>query len=251
VSASEADIAPKSASVSARGIRATLRTPQGDVALASPLLGTYNLENLVVALGIAHALEVDLHAASLSLADEAGPPGRLERCEGPDDAIAVFVDYAHTPDALARSLGAVRAITKGRVLCVFGCGGNRDATKRGPMGRVAASLADVVIVTNDNPRGEHPDAIARQIVDGIRSVDMTAIDESDLADTDKGYVVELDRARAIECAVMRARSGDVVIIAGKGHENYQLVGEKKYDFEDTAEARVALSRRRRRSSTAS
>jgi UDP-N-acetylmuramoyl-L-alanyl-D-glutamate--2,6-diaminopimelate ligase len=250
LSASEAEIAPRSVRVSARGIQATLRTPQGDVALASPLLGAYNVENLVVAMGIAHALEIDLHAASLALADENGPQGRLERCEGPDDDVVVLVDYAHTPDALARSLDAVRAISGGAVLCVFGCGGNRDATKRAPMGSAAGSRADVVIVTNDNPRGESPDAIAQQIVEGLRLADMPAIDAPDLAHARKGYVVELDRRRAIECAVMSARSGDVVLIAGKGHESYQVVGEKRYDFEDKAEARVALSKRRRRGSAA-
>jgi UDP-N-acetylmuramoyl-L-alanyl-D-glutamate--2,6-diaminopimelate ligase len=245
VSASEADIAPKSVRVSPGGIRATLRTPQGDVVLASPLLGTYNVENLVVALGIAHALELDLRSASLALLDETGPRGRLERCEGPGDDVTVLVDYAHTPDALARSLDAVRAIAGGRVLCVFGCGGDRDTTKRAPMGSAAASLADVVIVTNDNPRGESPDAIARQIVEGVRSADMPTIDAADLAHARRGYVVELDRARAIECAVIGARTGDVVLIAGKGHESYQIVGEEKYDFDDAAEARMALSKRRR------
>jgi UDP-N-acetylmuramoyl-L-alanyl-D-glutamate--2,6-diaminopimelate ligase len=248
--AREADIAPKSVSLSDRGIRATLRTPQGEVALQSPLLGAYNIENLVVALGIAHALQIDLRAASLALADETGPPGRLERCEGPEDDITVLVDYAHTPDALARSLDAARAMTRGGVLCVFGCGGNRDMTKRAPMGKAAASLADVVIVTNDNPRFERPDAIAQQIVQGLRSADMPAIEWADFSRMRRGYVVELDRARAIHCAVSRARSGDVVLIAGKGHESYQLVAAEKRDFEDRAEAQAALSERRRRGSPA-
>lgn len=242
-SASEADIAPKAVSLSDRGIQATLRTPQGDVALVSPLVGAYNLENLVVAMGVALALEVDLRAASLALRRESGPRGRLERCEGPDDDITVIVDYAHTPDALARSLDAVRAIARGGVLCVFGCGGDRDKTKRGPMGLAAASRADAVIVTSDNPRGEDPEGIARQIVDGLLAARVPAVDVAEFAHG-RGYVVELDRARAIDCAIMGARSGDVVLIAGKGHEKYQLIGAQRHDFEDRVEAEAALHRRR-------
>ncbi len=250
VNASEAEISPVSVHLSDRGIRATLRTPQGEVALASPLLGAYNVENLLVALGIAYALDMDLRAASLALADEAGPRGRLERCEGPDDDVTVLVDYAHTPDALARSLDAVRAIARKRVLCVFGCGGDRDATKRAPMGKAAASRADVVIVTNDNPRGESPEKVAQPIVDGIGSTDLPAVDAADLSHARRGYVVELDRARAIACAIMSAESGDVVLIAGKGHESYQLVGDTKRAFDDRAEARATLERRRRRGGAA-
>jgi UDP-N-acetylmuramoyl-L-alanyl-D-glutamate--2,6-diaminopimelate ligase len=250
VSAGEAEIAPKSVRLSDRGIQATLRTPQGEVALSSRLLGAYNVENLLLALGIAHALEIDLHAASLALRDEKAPRGRLERCESPEDDVVVLVDYAHTPDALARSLDAVRAFTHGRVLCVFGCGGNRDTTKRAPMGRAAASLADVVIVTNDNPRLEVPDAIAVQIVEGLVSADMPAMQAEDVAGARRGYMVELDRARAIECAVMGARTGDVVLIAGKGHESAQVIGTKSYGFDDKTEAEKALSKRRRRGPTA-
>jgi UDP-N-acetylmuramoyl-L-alanyl-D-glutamate--2,6-diaminopimelate ligase len=249
-SASEADISPLSARLSAGGIQTILRTPQGEVALNSPLLGAYNVENLTVAMGIAHALEMDLRTASLALADERGPRGRLERCEGPNDDVTVFVDYAHTPDALTRALDAVRAISSRGVFCVFGCGGNRDTTKRAPMGRAAASLADAVIVTNDNPRFERPDAIAQQIVNGLRAGDLPAIDATDLARLRRGYVVELDRARAIECAIMSAEGGDVVLIAGKGHERSQFVGAERHDFEDRAEARAALSKRRRRDGAA-
>lgn len=249
-SAPETEIAPKVVHLSDRGIQATLRTPQGDVALASPLVGAYNLENLVVAVGIAHALELDLRAASVGLTKEQGPRGRLERCESPEDDITVLVDYAHTPDALARTLDAVRAITRGSILCVFGCGGERDVTKRAPMGRVAAERADVVVVTNDNPRGESPEAIARQVVDGLRSADMPVVDVDDLARERRGYAVELDRARAIACAIMGARSGDVVLIAGKGHENCQIFGEERRNFEDRGEARAALSRRRQLGSRA-
>ena len=244
-SESDAEIAPKAVELSDRGIRATLRTPRGDVALASPLVGVYNLENLLVAVGVAVALDLDLRAASLGLVNEKGPRGRLERCEGPDDDITVLVDYAHTPDALARSLDAVRAATRGGVLCVFGCGGDRDTTKRAPMGRAAAARAEVVIVTNDNPRGEAPTTIVRQIVDGIRSTNMLAMDSVELARQGRGYLVELDRARAIECAILGARSGDVVLVAGKGHETYQLVGSERYDFEDRGEAERALASRRR------
>jgi UDP-N-acetylmuramoyl-L-alanyl-D-glutamate--2,6-diaminopimelate ligase len=237
-----ADIAPASLTLSERGIDARLRTPQGDLFLRSPLIGAHNVENLVVTLGVAHALELDLSRVAGALANELGAPGRLERCEGPSDDIMVLVDYAHTPDALGRALDAVRPFAKGRVFAVFGCGGDRDKTKRGPMGRAAAERADVVVVTNDNPRGEVPEVIAAAIAVGVRAAGLSAA--NGLRDTKRGYVVELDRARAIRLAVSAARAGDVVLIAGKGHESYQITGADRRPFDDRAEARAALLDRR-------
>ena len=240
-----ADIAPTSLSLSDKGIEAVLRTPEGEVALRSRLIGLHNVENLVVALGIAHALEIDLRRASEALAEESGAPGRLERCEEPGDDVMVLVDYAHTPDALGRALDAVRPIAQGRILCVFGCGGDRDKKKRSAMGSVVAERADVLVVTNDNPRSEAPDVIAEAIVLGIRRAGALALEAHALRDAQRGYLVELDRARAIKAAVMSARAGDVVLIAGKGHESYQIQGAERRPFEDRKHAEAALVDRRR------
>jgi UDP-N-acetylmuramoyl-L-alanyl-D-glutamate--2,6-diaminopimelate ligase len=228
----EADIAPREANVDAHGIEASVRTPGGDVTLASRLVGAHNLDNLLLALGIAHALELDLGLAAAALSREPGAPGRLERCDASGDDLTVVVDYAHTPDALARVLDAVRAVATGRIWCVFGCGGDRDPSKRGPMGEVVGQRADVAIVTSDNPRTEQPEAIAEPVAAGVRRAGREA-------------VVELDRRKAIDLAVRSAASGDVVLVAGKGHEDYQIVGHMKHPFDDRIEVRRALQARRR------
>jgi UDP-N-acetylmuramoyl-L-alanyl-D-glutamate--2,6-diaminopimelate ligase len=227
----DADIAPLAARIDARGTVATLRTPGGEVRIASRLVGAHNLENLVVALGVALALDLDVARAAEALSGETGAPGRLERCDVAGDDVTVLVDYAHTPDALARALDAVRAGTDGRVWCVFGCGGDRDPTKRGPMGEAVARRADVAVVTNDNPRTEDPAAIAAAVVAGARA-------------GGKEPLVELDRRKAIDLAVRSASVGDLVLIAGKGHEDYQVVGQVKHPFDDRIEARRALEARR-------
>jgi UDP-N-acetylmuramoyl-L-alanyl-D-glutamate--2,6-diaminopimelate ligase len=228
----DAEIAPREACVDARGIRAVIRTPCGDVEIASRLVGVHNLENLLVALGIAHALELHLGRAAQSLSVESGPPGRLERCDSEGDDLLVLVDYAHTPDALQRVLEAVRGVTLGRLWCVFGCGGDRDPTKRAPMGRAVALGADVAVVTNDNPRTEDPRVIAGAAAEGVRAGGLDPI-------------VELDRRAAIQYAVASAGPGDAVLIAGKGHEDYQIIGNTKHPFDDRTEAGRALETRRR------
>jgi UDP-N-acetylmuramoyl-L-alanyl-D-glutamate--2,6-diaminopimelate ligase len=221
--------------LSARGIRAKVITPRGECELVSPLVGEHNLENLLVALGILVALGSRPALAAQALSQAPQVPGRLERCEGPDDDIMVAVDYAHTPDALARVLAAVRALGQGRVLCVFGCGGDRDPTKRAPMGEAVGRGADYAIVTSDNPRSEAAQDIVDMIVPGLAA-----------AGASGAYEIELDRAQAIEKAVFDAQPGDVVLIAGKGHEDYQIVGTEKRHFDDREEARRALSLRRAR-----
>ena len=230
----DADFAPTKLALSARGIEATVKTPTGDVQLSSPLVGAHNVENLVVTLGIVHALSLDLELACAALANEKGAPGRRERCDGPGDDVVVLVDYAHTPDALARALDALRAVSTGRLICVFGCGGDRDPSKRGPMGRAAAERADFVWITSDNPRSEDPSAIAAPIIEAV-------------VGTKKGqHAVELDRGRAIARALAEALPGDTILIAGKGHEDYQIVGAEKRHFDDREEARSALARRNTR-----
>ncbi|HKO53554.1 MAG TPA: UDP-N-acetylmuramoyl-L-alanyl-D-glutamate--2,6-diaminopimelate ligase [Polyangiaceae bacterium] len=228
-----ADLFPKQVSVDAQGIRGVFHTPAGEVRLESRLVGEHNLENLLLALGILQACGVDLERAARALEQAPQVPGRLERCDEPGDDLLVLVDYAHTPDALERVLVAMRSLTSRRVLCVFGCGGDRDPQKRPRMGGAVGRLADYAYLTNDNPRSEEPAAIARAVEFGLREMDAK-------------YEVELDRARAIERAISQAGPGDVVLIAGKGHEPYQLIGDQTLPFDDRSEARRALALRRQR-----
>ena len=218
----------------ARGIRASVVLPSGRVEIETRLVGAHNLENLLVTLAIVEALGLDTARAAEALSGAASAPGRLERCDAPEDDVLVLVDYAHTPDALERALAATRALTTGRVICVFGCGGDRDATKRPKMGEAVGRGADRAIVTNDNPRSEDPRRIADAIVAGLSASTIP-------------FEVELDRRAAIERAVAEANPADVVLIAGKGHEPYQIVGAERRAFDDRVEARRALDLRRERS----
>ncbi len=241
-----AEIAPRAATMSAEGIDTVLRTPRGDVRVRSRLVGAHNLENIALAMGIAFALELDLERAAEGIGAEPGAPGRLERCDAEEDDVIVLVDYAHTPDALARVLDSVRSVAGRRLWCVFGCGGDRDASKRALMGEAAAKRADAVLITSDNPRSESPVDIARPIERGARAGGLRELDLGTIARGDRGYAVELDRARAIEAAVLEASPGDVVVIAGKGHEDYQVIGRETRHFDDREEARRALATRRAR-----
>jgi UDP-N-acetylmuramoyl-L-alanyl-D-glutamate--2,6-diaminopimelate ligase len=228
-----ADVFPKQVTIDAHGIRGLIHTPAGEVPLESRLVGEHNLENLLLALGILQVSGVDLERAARGLSEAPQVPGRLERCDESGDDLLVLVDYAHTPDALERVLIATRSLTPRRVLCVFGCGGDRDPQKRPRMGAAVGRLADYAYLTNDNPRTEEPRAIASAVEVGLREMDAN-------------YEVELDRARAIERAISQAGAGDVVLIAGKGHEPYQLIGDQTLAFDDRVEARRALAMRRNR-----
>jgi UDP-N-acetylmuramoyl-L-alanyl-D-glutamate--2,6-diaminopimelate ligase len=234
----DADICATAVSQTLDGIDITARTPAGVCQIHAPLLGDHNVANLLLTLGVIVALGLDADAAGRALADLPQVPGRLERCDEPGkDDIIVLVDYAHTPDALRHALASLRPLAEGQLWCVFGCGGDRDKTKRGPMGATAARLADQLIVTNDNPRSESPERIAEAVVAGIAS----RVDEQHRPPP---HVVELDRARAIQQALTNASPGDVVLIAGKGHEAYQIIGREQRDFDDRVEARRALVLRR-------
>ena len=209
-----------------RGIRMTLATPRGQLAIASrPLIGAYNVANLALAAGIAEALGVAHDAIARGLADTA-PPGRVERV--PNDAdLDIFVDYAHTPDALRNVLAALRPLTARRLICVFGCGGDRDPLKRPKMGAAVAELADLAIVTSDNPRTEDPRAIIDMILPAVP----------------RPFFVDPDRRTAILAAIAEATPGDVVVIAGKGHEDYQVLGTTKIHFDDREVAAEAVHER--------
>jgi UDP-N-acetylmuramoyl-L-alanyl-D-glutamate--2,6-diaminopimelate ligase len=229
-----ADVHPVALDNDARGLRGTIALPSGKVEIATRLVGEHNLDNVLSALAIVEALGLDTGRAAAALERAEAVPGRLERCDSEADDVVVLVDYAHTPDALRRALLAVRALTTGSVICVFGCGGDRDPQKRPKMGEAVGRGAGRAIVTNDNPRSEAPERIAEAIEAGIRP-------------TGCAYEVELDRARAIERAIVGASRGDVVLIAGKGHEPYQIIGSETRAFDDRIEARRALAVRRGRS----
>lgn len=214
------------------GLSATLSFEGRTLALRSPLVGAHNLENLLVALGSLVGLGRDPAEAAEALATAPGAPGRLERVPDPGGRL-VLVDYAHTPDALRNALAALRPLTPGKLVCVFGCGGDRDRGKRPKMGS-AASVADRAVVTSDNPRTEDPDAIIAEILPGV-----TMSPAADAAAD--GFVVEADRAAAIALALRAAGEGDTVLIAGKGHEDYQIIGTEKRDFDDRVVAREVLA----------
>jgi len=216
----------------ARGASFTAETFAGSRRIDLRLVGRFNVYNALAALSAALCEGIPLEAAAASLERVAGVPGRLEPVDE-GQPFAVVVDYAHTPDGLDNVLRAVREIAEGRVICVFGCGGDRDRTKRPVMGRIAATLADYVWVTSDNPRSEDPAAIIRDIEAGIREAGCPA----------DRYALEADRRAAIFRAVEMAGPGDVVLIAGKGHETYQIVGGETLPFDDRLVASEAIRSR--------
>jgi UDP-N-acetylmuramoyl-L-alanyl-D-glutamate--2,6-diaminopimelate ligase len=183
---------------------------------------------------------VDLDAIVEGVAGLAGVPGRLERVSSPDDPFAVLVDYAHTPDALERAMEALRPLCPGRLIVVFGCGGDRDRTKRPLMGGAVARIADLAVVTSDNPRTEEPQSIIDAVLGGVRSEGLAQLQG---LDAERGYFVQPDRRAAIAAAVQAARPGDIVLVAGKGHEDYQILGTDRIHFDDREEAREALAQR--------
>jgi UDP-N-acetylmuramoyl-L-alanyl-D-glutamate--2,6-diaminopimelate ligase len=216
------------------GIKMDVDTPRGTVRIESPLVGEHNVMNLLAAVGVGLALRMDPHAIGQALGRVTAVPGRFERVEA-GQPFLVAVDYAHTPDALERVLTTARKLAGagGRLGVVFGCGGDRDRGKRPLMGEIAARLADRVWVTSDNPRSERPEAIIAEIVAGIP-----------LAGADPlRHATNPDRKSAIRDALDWARAGDVVIIAGKGHETYQIIGSEVLSFDDREVARAVLAGR--------
>jgi UDP-N-acetylmuramoyl-L-alanyl-D-glutamate--2,6-diaminopimelate ligase len=235
------DIHPLAIDKDVAGLRGTIKARDRVIAFSSPLIGAANLQNIMGAAGVGFALGLDSEAISLGIRRLGSVPGRLEKVAN-DLGLTVLVDYAHTPDALEKVLGALRPLTGGRMITVFGCGGDRDRGKRPLMGEIAARLSDVVIVTSDNPRTEDPQAILREIEAGLLGTSLEKRPEDELKNK-PGYWIEVDRHRAIAIALAAAAPGDAVLIAGKGHEDYQILGTKKIHFDDREAAREALALR--------
>ncbi len=225
-----------------RGIAADLVTPAGSRRIESPLVGRHNLENIVSAAGVGIALGISLPEVCEGIASVKRIPGRLEPVKGSRQRF-VFVDYAHTPDALENVLQALKAVCRGRLICLFGCGGDRDRGKRPQMGAIAAKMSDLAIVTSDNPRSEDPLRIIDDILAGIAPLGLRRYEAGELASgfSDSGYAVEADRRRAIALAASCTGTKDTVLIAGKGHETYQIVGDRRRDFDDRKEAMRVFS----------
>jgi UDP-N-acetylmuramyl-tripeptide synthetase len=218
------------------GSRAKIAVGSREMEVFSPLVGRHNIENILCAAGTGLALGLPPEAIADGIAALHCVPGRLERVPDPGGRF-VYVDYSHTPDALENALSALRPLAAGRILCVFGCGGDRDRTKRPRMGAVAARLSDLAVVTSDNPRSEAPAAIIAEILPGIRAERMAEMPAREASGArTKGFIVEADRRRAIEIALRAARPGDAVLIAGKGHETYQIIGREVIHFDDREEA---------------
>ncbi len=248
----EADVFPRTWTSTREGLSAEVVTPWGDVSLRSSLIGGHNLENLLFVIASLGALgfhrEVNQktqHPGDIAgaLAYVKGAPGRLERVPSQDD-IALVVDYAHTPDALDNAIRALRPLTPGRLFVVFGCGGDRDRAKRPLMGHAAAN-ADIAILTSDNPRTEEPDAILADVEPGLLHAELPRLEVHELPGASRGFLTLVDRRQAIGLAIAAARDGDTVLIAGKGHENYQILGTTKVHFDDREEAALADAQRAR------
>ncbi|MBK8305267.1 MAG: UDP-N-acetylmuramoyl-L-alanyl-D-glutamate--2,6-diaminopimelate ligase [Chloracidobacterium sp.] len=226
----EADLSATDIKVSLiRGTSFVLKTPAAEVDVTSPLVGRPHVYNMLAATATALELGYDLDSIVKGLSTCVGAPGRFERVPHDGD-FAVVVDYAHTDDALLNTLKTARELTDGRIITVFGCGGDRDRSKRRPMGEAAGEHSDIVVITSDNPRNEDPLKIIAEIEVGVK--EKTSV-----------YEVIPDRREAIYRAIAAAKSDDVVIIAGKGHENYQIIGADKFHFDDREIALEALARR--------
>ena len=229
----EAELTMTDLEMTASGVSGKIITPVGCAAFRSPLVGDFNLMNLLEAVGVLVQSGMPLPLLLKAASCFKGVPGRMERVMLPSDQVmadlpAVLVDYAHTPDGLRNALRACRPFVNGELVCVFGCGGDRDRGKRPQMAAIAADLSDRVVITSDNPRTEDPNRILEDVVAGISP--------------ETSVLVEADRARAIEAAIADAGADDLVLIAGKGHEDYQIIGEKRIHFDDREEAEKVLRR---------
>ncbi|MBC2710344.1 MAG: UDP-N-acetylmuramoyl-L-alanyl-D-glutamate--2,6-diaminopimelate ligase [Desulfosarcina sp.] len=238
----DGDILPFAVIRDLAGIRGSIVIPGGEIPFASPLVGEFNLENILSAAGAALVLGIPPVAIAAGIDATPCVPGRLERiAEGGERTI--FVDYAHTPDALENAIAALRTLTPGRLITVFGCGGDRDNSKRPIMGEIAARLSDLAVVSSDNPRSEDPLTIIAQVEAGVRQVYTRRLSTDALKNgwQGNGYMVEPDRRAAIGAAIGAARKNDAVLIAGKGHETYQILANETIHFDDREVARQVLA----------
>jgi UDP-N-acetylmuramoyl-L-alanyl-D-glutamate--2,6-diaminopimelate ligase len=231
-----ADITPGPLSFTLDGLAFDVRTPRGTLHVRSKLVGRPNVYNILAAISTAVALGLPFDAIEQGVLALDGVRGRFELVSGPTDEITVVVDYAHTDDALRNLLETARPLARGRVITVFGCGGDRDRTKRPLMGAVAGRLSDLIVITSDNPRGEDPERIIEEIQRGITP--------DTRRDSSQRILSIADRRAAIAKAIELARAGDLVLLVGKGHETYQVIGDVLVPFDDAAVAREALARRR-------
>ena len=263
-----ADVTPGPLSFSLTGLSFDVRTPRGGLHVSSKLVGRPNVYNILAAVSTATALDVPFDAIERGLRSLAGVPGRFQVVSDAKDEVTVVVDYAHTDDALRNLLETARPLAKGRLITVFGCGGDRDRTKRPLMGAVAGRLSDVVVITSDNPRSEDPARIIEEVQRGItpdtprpstprepqgrldQGREASGPGRPERADGAQRLLAIVDRRAAIAKGIELARAGDVVLVAGKGHEKDQVIGARTLPFDDVAVAREALARRRIKSGVA-
>ena len=236
----ERDVHPLKVERDVNGLRGEIQARGEKVRFGSPLIGAANLQNILGAVAVGRALGLDAITIAAGIGQLQAVPGRLEKVAN-ERGITILVDYAHSPDALEKVLGAVRPLTRGKLLCVFGCGGDRDRGKRPLMGAIAARMSDVTVLTSDNPRTEEPSAILADVEAGLKSAGAVKLDAPPLRRDHRGkagvYFVEGERRKAIRAAIAAASSGDLVLIAGKGHEDYQIIGVQKIHFDDREIAR--------------
>ncbi|MBC7962249.1 MAG: UDP-N-acetylmuramoyl-L-alanyl-D-glutamate--2,6-diaminopimelate ligase [Steroidobacteraceae bacterium] len=250
----ECDVRPTNIVSSVNGISGTLLTPKGSFKFSSQLLGSFNLSNILAATTAGIGLDLPLESIKSGIENHTTIPGRMQRVEN-DRGITCLVDYAHTGDALENVLATLKEIATGRIITVFGCGGDRDNGKRPIMGRIAAGMSDLAIVTSDNPRTEPPLKILEQIKAGILElpprpqgegraegrVREYRLEELTGGFSRKGFVMLENRRDAIRLAVRLAQPGDIILLAGKGHEDYQIIGTTKHHFDDREEATAAFT----------
>jgi UDP-N-acetylmuramoyl-L-alanyl-D-glutamate--2,6-diaminopimelate ligase len=235
-----ADVRATGVQSSLEGLAFTVETPRGAIDMRSPLVGRPNVYNILGVVATALALDIPVRAVEEGIARLERVPGRFQIVSGSTDDVRVVVDYAHTDDALKNLLETARPLTSGRLITVFGCGGDRDRSKRPLMGAVAGRLSDFVVLTSDNPRSENPDRIIEEIKLGLAP----APEPGGPKRQTTPYIANPDRRQAIEQAIRSAKPGDLVIIAGKGHEKYQVIGDRTLAFDDVEAARAALDQRR-------
>jgi UDP-N-acetylmuramoyl-L-alanyl-D-glutamate--2,6-diaminopimelate ligase len=238
----QGDVQVSNIKSSVDGIRGKLITPAGSIDFSSKLVGRFNLSNILAAVSGGYALGLPLDIIKSGIESHTTVPGRMERVEN-SLGITVLVDYAHTGDALENVLTTLATLATGRIITVFGCGGDRDPGKRPIMGRIAARISDLAIATSDNPRTEDPFVILEQVKAGITPLGIHEFTTGELVEPpkSKGFVVLENRAEAIRLAIRLAQPGDIVLLAGKGHEDYQIIGRTKHHFDDREQAAQACA----------